>query len=322
MGATDFVTIPAAFIGYNDGVGLLNLFATNNTSRAQLHIASTNYSFSITNTLICEHVGVRLKTDYPLRGDLRITLVSPSGIRSVLQRYNGDVGAGPVDWTYYSVHHFFESSAGNWTVSVGNQGSEGLSGTVQEVSLLIEGVPIVDADRDGLDDVWEMQHFGSLAQGPRDDPDQDGYSNMREQILGTDPTANDNFPFQVDFSPWNSTLVRLSWPASGSYHFEIWGGPNPSALTLLGNTPGTFPQTEWFVPYAGASSQFYRVRAILNQGRLGQIYRHSQDVARDRVSLSAIRIYHLPGNLINTPIHGGGEAATRESNRFNGLSAF
>jgi subtilisin family serine protease len=264
MGVTDFVPIPAAFIGHDDGVGLLNLFATNSTARAQLHIASTNYSFAVTNTLICEHVGVRIKTDYPLRGDLRITLVSPDGTRSVLQRYNGDTAPGPVDWTYYSVHHFFESSVGTWTVTIGNQGSEGLTGTVQEVSLTIEGVPIVDTDRDGLDDRWEMQYFGSLTQGALGDPDLDGHSNIREQIMGTDPTVNNNLPFSVDFSPWTAGLARLSWPSSGNYHFEVWGGSNPGTLLLLTDVPGQFPETEWFVGYNLASSQFYRVIAIPN----------------------------------------------------------
>ncbi len=262
MGVTDFVPIPAVFIGYSDGVGLLSLFATNATARAQVRIAATNYNFAVTNTLICEHVGVRVKTDYPLRGDLRITLVSPSGTRSVLQRYNGDTSPGPVDWTYYSVHHFFESSAGNWTVSIGNQGSDGLTGTVQEVSLILQGVPIVDADHDGLDDAWETQYFGSLAQGPQGDPDQDGYSNMREQILGTNPTVNNNLPFVVDFSPWNAGLTRLSWPASASYHFEVWAGTDPNGLTLQATVPGQFPVTEWFAPVSGAASQFYRVRAV------------------------------------------------------------
>ncbi|HVV71530.1 MAG TPA: S8 family serine peptidase, partial [Verrucomicrobiae bacterium] len=264
MGVTDFVPIPAVFIGYSDGVNLLNLFATNRDARAQIRIASTNYSFNVTNTLICEHVGVRLQTDYPLSGDLRVTLVSHAGTRSVLQRYNADVAPGPSDWTYYSTQHFFETSAGTWTVSIGNQGSDGLGGTVSQVSLILQGVPITDSDRDGLDDQWETQYFGSLAAGPREDPDSDGYSNMREQLMGTDPKVDNNQPFQVDFSPWNATLARLSWPASANFHYQILGGTSATDLNLIADVVGKFPVSEFFVPYGKTGSRFYRVQWIPN----------------------------------------------------------
>jgi subtilisin-like proprotein convertase family protein len=264
MAATDFVPIPAVFIGHNEGIGLVNLFSTNNNAVAQILMPSTTYMFPVTNTLICEHVSVRLNISYPIRGDLRVTLLSPSGTRSVLQSYNGDTTAGPTDWTYSSTHHFFETSAGDWTVYVSSQGADGLTGTVQTVSLSLEGVPIMDADRDGLDDRWEMQYFGSLSSGPRDDPDGDGYSNALEQLLGTDPTRDNHIPFKVDLSPWNSSLARLSWPASPGNVYEVWGGGNPSSLSLITNRPGKFPLAEWFVPTLNAA-QFFRVKAVKPQ---------------------------------------------------------
>ena len=264
MAATDYAPIPAVFIGYNEGIGLVSLFATNSSARAQISMPSTTYTFAVTNTLICEHVGLRLITDFPVRGDLRITLVSPAGTRSVLQRYNGDANPGPTDWTYYSTHHFFESTAGNWTVFISNQGIEGLTGTVHLVSLSLEGVPIVDADGDGLDDRWEQQYFGSLSQGPKDDPDRDGYSNMREQLMMTNPSVNNNFPFQVDLSQWNSSTWRLSWPSSGNDQYEVWAGATPGSLNLITSVPGQFPETEWFVS-ASNGAQFFRVRATIGQ---------------------------------------------------------
>ena len=264
MAGTDYVPIPAVFIGYNEGIGLVNLFATNSNARAQILMPSTVYTFPVTNTLICEHVGVRVITDFPVRGDLRITLVSPSGTRSVLQRYNGDANPGPADWTYSSTHHFFESTAGTWTVSISNQGIEGFTGNVQVVSLILQGVPIMDADADGLDDRWEEQYFGSLNAGPKDDPDLDGYSNMREQLMGTNPTVNNNLPFRVDLSRWNSSIWRLSWPSSSNYQYEVWAGPSAAALSLVTTLPGQFPETEWFVPAAHAA-QFFRVRATIGQ---------------------------------------------------------
>ncbi len=258
MSGTDFVPIPAVFIGNTDGEGLRNLFATNNAALAQIHLATTNYVFNVTNTLICEHVGVRVLTDHPLRGDVRITLVSPAGTRSVLERYGRDVTAGPVDWTFYTTHHFFESSAGNWTVCFSDEGA-GNTGNVHQVSLILEGVLIVDTDGDGLDDNWERAHFGSLAQGPKDDPDKDGYSNMREQLMGTDPNQ-DTGRVHMDFSRWTAALGRLSWAGSTNYSYQVWGGVNVGAMTLLTNVPGHFPETECFLPYN--TNQFFQVRAF------------------------------------------------------------
>jgi len=243
---------------------LQSLFATNGTALARIHLEQTNYVFTVTNTLICEQVGLRIKTDHPSRGDVRITLVSPAGTRSVLQRYNSDTNPGPVDWTYYSTHDFYESSAGNWTVYVSDEDA-GNTGSVQFVSLTVYGVPILDTDKDGLDDVWELIHFGCTTQGPKDDPDRDGYSNMREQIMGTDPNnPSDPFPLYVSISPWTQTLALLSWPGSTNFNYEVWGGTNLNALSLITTVPGQFPNTDWATPDNSPSTQFFRVRAVPN----------------------------------------------------------
>jgi subtilisin-like proprotein convertase family protein len=260
MGGTDFVLIPAVFIGHSDGLGLKSLFQTNNSALAQIRLNATSYVFTVTNTLICEQVGLRVLTDHPLRGDLRITLVSPSGTRSVLQRYGADESPGPVDWTYYSTHHFFESSAGNWTAYFSDQYA-GNTGAVHSLSLKITGVPILDTDKDGLDDVWELIHFACTTNGPKEDPDHDGYSNAREQIMQTDPNVADA-PFKLDLSRWNETLARLSWPGTTNFNYEIRSGTNLAALNLATNIPGRFPETEWFTHYDNIPRQFYRVRAI------------------------------------------------------------
>jgi len=61
-----------------------------------------------------------------------------------------------------------------------------------------------DTDSDGLLDSWEMLYFGNLDQGPYDDPDNDGLTNLEEFQLGTNPnnpdTDNDEMPdgWEVD----------------------------------------------------------------------------------------------------------------------------
>ena len=258
MGATDFVPIPAVFVGHNDGIVLRELFATDPNAQAQIHLEATNYVFTVTNTLLLEHVGVRLQTDHSCRGDLRITLVSPSGVRSVLQRLNGDTDAGPVDWTYWSTHHFYESCVGAWRLEVSDQLSGSL-GSVLSASLVLRGTEITDGDADGLDDGWEQTHFSSLARGPREDPDEDGFSNAREQVMGTNPNAADEV-FRIDLARWNAQLLRLNWPGVANRTYQIWGGPEPSSLSLITNLPGRFPETEWFANTTNEAARFFQVR--------------------------------------------------------------
>ena len=258
LAGTDFDPIPGVFIGYSDGLRLQALIQSNAAARAQLRLRNTNCVFLVTNSLLCEHVALRVQTDHPLRGDLRITLLSPSGTRSVLQRYNADTNAGPVDWAYYSTQHFLESSVGNWTAFFSDEFAEA-TGSVHLASLSIDGVPIQDSDHDGLDDPWELAHFGNLAQGPQDDPDEDGYSNAREQIMGTNPNEPD-LPFQLDLSRWSSSILRLSWPSRPGFQYEVWGGADPTALSVQATVDSRWPETEWFTPANIPPLQFYQVR--------------------------------------------------------------
>ena len=260
---TDFTTIPAAIIGNTSGELLKACIQTNATATARIRLQSTNVVFHVNSTLLCEQVGVRVRTDHPLRGDLRITLLSPGGTRSVLQHLNDDANPGPEDWTYWTTHNFFEGSAGDWTVAVSDEAT-GATGSVRSVSLILRGTQITDTDQDGLDDAWEMAQFQTLAFGPKDDPDDDNFSNAREQLMGTDPVAWDE-PFRLDLVPWQvyqAQRLRLSWPGGPDNNYEVWAGTNAGLLYLQTNLAGTFPDTTWFSPYTGIPQQFFRIKAV------------------------------------------------------------
>ena len=260
MGGTDFVPIPAVFIGETDGENLQSLVQMRDDIIARLELKTTNYTFVVTNSLLCEHVAVKVQTDHPRRSDVRITLTSPAGTRSVLERLNNDSGPGPIDWTYYSTHHFFENSAGTWTVSFSDEIS-GATGNVRMVALTISGVSTEDSDHDGLDDTFEMSRFGSLAARPADDPDGDGYSNAQEQILGTNPVVAE-IPLQLDLSRWNGELARLSWAGSTNFNYEVNATSRFPGFNVFTNVPGKFPETEWFVPYSNSVMQFFQLRRL------------------------------------------------------------
>lgn len=261
MLGTDYVPIPAVFISSADGQALKALTETNPLARAQLWLNSTNICFDIDTQLLCEFVGVRLHIDHPVRGDLRITLVSPKGTRSVFARYNDDTNAFESGWTYWSTHHFFEPGAGRWTLFVADEATGG-TGIVQSATLILRGVQITDSDRDGLDDVWEQTRFGHLWFGPQDDPDADGFSNMREQLMCTDPTKHD-WPFRLDlsfWSLWGVKLARLSWTSVPGTTYQIYCTTNLTQPMLsVTNALGRFWETEFYEPVADAPQRFYRV---------------------------------------------------------------
>lgn len=263
MDNTDRTPIPAVFIGKNEGEALRQELARFPRLLARLNSQAATYSLTVTNRLRLEHVGLRVRTDHSRRGDLRISLVSPQGTRSVLQKLNLDDVPGPFDWTYYSVHHFGESSAGTWTVMIADHVQDN-TGSALGVDLILSGVPIEDADQDGLDDGWEAAFFGNLLQGPKDDPDEDGYVNSREEALQMNPRQRD-VAFQLDLAHWNENLVRLSWPSTTNYHYEVWMNQSPAQpWTLVTNLPGSFPETEWLTAKTNLAHQYFRVQEAAN----------------------------------------------------------
>jgi subtilisin-like proprotein convertase family protein len=254
---TDFTRVPAASIGANDGAALRALVATNANVRARLELASAVRTFAVTNSMVLEHVRLRVRWQHARQGDLRVTLRSPAGTLSVLHR-PGRVNAAPVgEWTYGTTHHLCESSLGTWTLAVTDIGeAPGATGELYEAELLLDGVPIEDADADGLDDGWERRWFAGLADGPRDDPDSDGWNNAAEQLQGSDPTrANDEFVPTLSMLPGR---VRVSWPATEGATYELWSAPMATGPWTPQAVPGRFPEGAFFLPANEAG--FFRLR--------------------------------------------------------------
>ncbi|MDB6028410.1 MAG: hypothetical protein JWM68_4633, partial [Verrucomicrobiales bacterium] len=89
-----------------------------------------------------------------------------------------------------------------------------------------------DADSDGLPDTWMTNYFGNANPNigsnhhASDDFDGDGFSNLREFLLGTDPTnKNSNLHFT------STTLSQLQWEAKGYELYELHSSTNLSTWT-------------------------------------------------------------------------------------------
>ena len=83
---------------------------------------------------------------------------------------------------------------GRVLVFASQSGSE--STEIHRVTFTPESVPL-DADADGLPDVWERRHFHTLQFGSGDDVDGDGFDNLAEYLAGTSPVVA---PHQVSLT--------------------------------------------------------------------------------------------------------------------------
>ena len=262
MGGTEFVRIPAVFISQSDGEALAAL-TTNSTVEAEIYLDTSVYEFTVAEPLITEHVQVRLDLAHTLRGDMRLTLVSPMGTRSVLHTLGPDISTLDGVWTYMSTHHFYESSRGTWRLEVSDE-AQGSTGVVRSASLQISGIPIKDSDADALDDDWETARLGNLASSLDEDPDNDGFTNAREQIQGTDPKVNEH-TLAVDLSAWNDSFLRLNWPSRSGVRYEILGTPAlGQPFEILATLTGGFPRSAWFAPVDPAY-RFFTIREAPQQ---------------------------------------------------------
>lgn len=258
MAGTEYTPLPAYFIAREQGEPLSVLVESDPTVRMQLEMNSADYSFNVSETLICEHVELVVDADHPSRGQLRIVIQSPSGTRSVLQRLNFDDSQGPIHWAYRTTRHFFEPSAGVWKVSITDQ-DENQIGAIRSLNLNILGTEIIDSDSDGLDDEWEMTQFGNLASTAKEDPDDDGAQNAREQLLGTSPLISDlNLEMNLDFL--DKEHIRLSWQSRPNHLYEV------ISLQLNGNSPDSIGtvrsrsyRSEWVVKLDKKFKKFFQV---------------------------------------------------------------
>lgn len=80
----------------------------------------------------------------------------------------------------------------------------------------------VDADGNGLGDLWERPYFGSTGQSTNSDPDRDGFTNADEQRLGTDPTARGSRPEMVASVAEGRLQLGMLGAGPGRPAFRVW----------------------------------------------------------------------------------------------------
>jgi len=249
MLGTDAARIPAVTVGRNDGNALRAALAAQSSGRVAVRLQSAEVALDVPETLSVDVVRVRVRATHPRMGDLRVTLRSPRGTWSVLQRCGTMTSAQIDEWWYTSRRHVFESSRGTWTLAITDEAAAS-TGHLIEAGLEVTGIPIEDADADGLDDGWELGAFGGLAETGAGDPDADGLTNAVEAWLGTSPTTSDR-SFEARVQRDGPGALRLEWPSEPGRRYRLekadgvdgpWSGVGAS---VFGGWSGA-----WRVPMA------------------------------------------------------------------------
>ena len=85
---------------------------------------------------LLEHVEIVLNAQHEYRGQLQITLTSPSGTKSVLAEQHSDPGENYSSWKFMSVRHWNETIQGQWEISVVDN-QAGHTGTLNSWELIL-----------------------------------------------------------------------------------------------------------------------------------------------------------------------------------------
>jgi hypothetical protein len=151
-----------------------------------------------------------------------------------------------------------------FTVAIGVPNRDGLMSDKGAVEIFAPANP--DFDGDGLLDLWEHAHFGSItAHTALDDTDGDGRNELLELAFNTDPLLSEPaaaLPAVV--SEGGFLTITLNKRAGVSYTIESAANPDASAFntattTTLIDTPDTLKVRDNFTA-ATAAQRFMRVK--------------------------------------------------------------
>ncbi|HMJ64665.1 MAG TPA: hypothetical protein VK615_04875, partial [Candidatus Binatia bacterium] len=117
-----------------------------------------------------------------------------------------------------------------------------------------------DSDGDGLDDDFEITHFGDLSHDGTADSDGDSQTDYQEFLAGTNPTSNSSILRAITVGNANSNAKQVIWSAvpGRSYIVQYKDSLAASWSTLMGTVRAS-ASTAAKLDMTSAPQRFYRV---------------------------------------------------------------
>ncbi len=126
-------------------------------------------------------------------------------------------------------------------------------------------LPGPDEDHDGVEDVWEVLHYGNtsktLAWLQATDSDKDGMMDWEEYVAGTRPLDQWSYLALTDAGLGQSGLV-VRWTSETNHVYDLWRSTNLTAgfdLRIGTNLAATLPMNVYTDLNATCNCLFYRV---------------------------------------------------------------
>lgn len=108
------VTLAETWVNRTPSLSPIVSTQTNSTTIPSHTTAGITRSFVINSSMRVEHVTMKVSITHPNRGELVVTLTSPSGMAIQLSEVHGDNNDNYSNWTFSSVRHWGEQSQGTW----------------------------------------------------------------------------------------------------------------------------------------------------------------------------------------------------------------
>jgi len=178
------------------------------------------FDFSASNLRV-EHVTVKLSVATVRKGQLEVTLTSPSGTVSRLAERHADTTNLYSGWTFMTVRNWGENSRGVWTLRVADR-TAGTTGTLTAAEVTIFGTDDVLTNPAPSVTLTQPVAGSYVTQG----------TSVTLSATATDLQANGSpgVVSSVQFFQ-GSTLLGTGVLASGLYSFT-WSNPPPGAYTM------------------------------------------------------------------------------------------